>query len=262
MSPARRTGLAARLAGLDAEHAGSAAVEESYRVVRANLLVSLSAFEHPRVVITSAKPGEGKTEVCAHLAVSFARAGQRVVLVDLDLRHPDAHRVLGGHNRFGVSDLLLGHRRLDETLQFLPLPPVGDQAAQGLYFLATGPAVANPTELLGADRASALLDELGEQADIVLIDAPPVLPVADMLVLGRVVTGAVLVVEAHRTSITEVTKARNALTRNQTRIFGMVLNKQRRRDTGYGDIYGYGPSLGASVRPDAPVNGKPVAPAG
>src|SRR5579884_849400 len=74
------------------EYLDQAPFEEAYRVVRSNLLVSLADLKRPRVIVTSAHPGEGKTVTCANLAVSFARAGQRVVLLDLDLRHPDAHR--------------------------------------------------------------------------------------------------------------------------------------------------------------------------
>jgi capsular exopolysaccharide synthesis family protein len=226
--------------------------EEAYRVVRSNLLVGLSDFKRPRVIVTSANPGEGKTVTCANLAVSFARAGQRVVLVDLDLRHPDAHRMVGAHNRFGVCDLLLGKRPLEDCLQYLQLPGLDAQSAQGVYFIGTGPPVRNPTELLGSSRTSVMLDELGKQADLILIDAPPVLPVADMLVIGRIVTGVVLVVEARRTTVTEISKTKDLLTRNQTRILGVVLNKQRRRDSLYGESYGYG-----SPPPDdeTPVNG-------
>jgi len=214
--------------------------EEAYRVVRSNLLVSLADFKQPRVIVTSAHPGEGKTVTCTNLALSFARAGQRVVLVDLDLRHPDAHRMVGAHNRFGVCDLLLGKRKLEDCLQYLELPGLDAQSAQGVYFIGTGPQVRNPTELLGMNRTAQMLDELGKQADLILIDAPPVLPVADMLVIGRIVTGVILVVEARRTTVTDIAKTKDLLTRNQTRILGVVLNKLRQRDGSYGDAYGYG----------------------
>lgn len=214
--------------------------EEAYRVVRSNLLVSMADYPQPRIIVTSAHPGEGKTVTCTNLALSFARAGQRVVLVDLDLRHPDAHRLVGAHNDFGVSDLLLGKRGLADCLQYLELPGLDAQSAQGVYFIGTGPQVRNPTELLGMARTARMLDELGKQADLIMIDAPPVLPVADMLVIGRIVTGVILVVEARRTTVTDINKTKDLLTRNQTRILGMVLNKHRHRDGSYGEAYGYG----------------------
>ncbi|MDQ6613555.1 MAG: CpsD/CapB family tyrosine-protein kinase [Actinomycetota bacterium] len=229
-----------RRRGGGSEHEDGAWFEEAYRVVRSNLMVSLADFKRPRVIVTSANPGEGKTVTCANLAVSFARAGQRVVFVDLDLRHPDAHRLVGAHNRFGVCDLLIGRRTLEECLQYLQLPGDDAQSAQGVYFIGTGPPVRNPTELLGLSRTALMLDELGKQADLILIDAPPVLPVADMLVIGRIVTGVVLVVEARRTTVTDISKTKDLLTRNQTRILGVVLNKLRQRDASHGDAYGYG----------------------
>jgi capsular exopolysaccharide synthesis family protein len=227
--------------------------EEAYRVVRSNLLVTLADYKRPRIIVTSAHPGEGKTVTCTNLALSFARAGQRVVLVDLDLRHPDAHRLVGAHNRFGVSDLLLGKRSLEECLQYLELPALDAQSAQGVYFLGTGPQVRNPTELLGMPRANQMLDELGKQADLIMIDAPPVLPVADMLVIGRIVTGVILVVEARRTTVTDINKTKDLLTRNQTRILGVVLNKMRHRDAAYGEGYGYG---AVAVDEAPPTNGR------
>lgn len=229
--------------------------EEAYRVIRANLVVSLADFPRPRVVVTSPHAGEGKTVTCTNLALSFARAGQRVVLIDLDLRHPDAHHLVGAHNRFGVSDLLLGRRSVEECLQYLELPRVDTQSAQGVYFIGTGPPVRNPTELLGMSRTAQLLDELGKQADLILIDGPPVLPGADMLVIGGIVTGAVLVVEARRTTVTDLAKTKDRLTRNHTRILGVVLNKLRRRDAGYGDAYGYGTTYVDEVPPSAGPSG-------
>jgi capsular exopolysaccharide synthesis family protein len=239
--------------GLD--HSQGAQFEEAYRVVRSNLLVSLADFKKPRVIVTSANASEGKTLTTAYLGVSFARAGQRVVLVDLDLRHPDAHRVLGAHNRFGVCDFLLGRRSLEDCLQYLQLPGLDAQSAQGVYFIGTGPLVRNPTELLGSKRTAAMLDELSNQADLLLIDAPPVLPVADMLVIGRIVTGVVLVVEARRTTVTDIAKTKDLLTRNQTRILGVVLNKVRQRDGSYGDAYGYGNAFPGDD--EASANGAP-----
>jgi len=252
------TGRRRRSAG--SRQDGQAPFEEAYRIVRTNLMASLADVEQPRVAVTSANAGEGKTVTCANLAVSFARAGQRVVLVDFDLRHPDAHQLVGAHNRFGMCDLLLGQRTMEECLQYLELPVLDTQSAQGVYFIGAGQPVRNPTELLGTSRTSVILDELGKQADLVLINAPPVLSVADMLVIGRIVSGAILVVEAHRTTVTELNKARDLLTRQQTPILGLVLNKARRRDTA--DSYGSVtvPVLAPDPRPGAngpraPTNG-------
>jgi capsular exopolysaccharide synthesis family protein len=204
--------------------------------------VALLDLERPTVIFTSPNPNEGKTSMCSNLALSFASADTRVVLVDLDLRHPDAHRLVGAHNEFGVSDVLLNRRSLEDSIQYIALPALPGQSSRGLYFLSTGPPVANPTELLSSGRTQRLLEALSKQADLVLLDTPPVLPVADTLVIGRMAAGAVLVTESRQTSIDAVIKAKDLLTRNQTRLLGVVLNKFENRDAratfGYG--YGYG----------------------
>ena len=186
-------------------------------MLRSNIMVALADLERPAVIVTSALPEEGKTAVCANLAVSLAEAGLRVVAVDVDLRHPNLHIWLGAHNEVGLSDVLLDKAELTPTLQFIG---IGSRATRGLYLLPTGNPVSNPTELLGSGRMASLLDSLAEQADVLLIDTPPVLPVADTLVIGRWAAGAVLVVESRRTPVTAVAQAKAALTRNQTRLLG------------------------------------------
>jgi receptor protein-tyrosine kinase len=223
-------------------------------VLRSNLEVSLADIDQPVVIVTSSKPNEGKTVVCANLALSFAQAGRRVVMVDLDLRHSTAHRLLGAHNEFGVSDVLLGQRSLQECLQPLDLRSPSGTPVQ-LYFLGTGPPVHNPTELLGTSRTARMLEGLARQADLVLVDSPPVLPVADTLVIGRIASGAILVIETHATAFQSLEQAKALLIRNQTRLLGVVMNKFHARDaeSGYGYGYGYGYGSTADVVADAAV---------
>jgi capsular exopolysaccharide synthesis family protein len=229
--------------------------EEAYRILRSNLEVALLDLERAAVAVTSAHAGEGKTSTTVNLARSLAVAGNRVVLLDFDLRHPDSHRWLGTHNDFGVSDVLLRQRSLPESLQFVVLGEGVGGAREGLYFLPAGTPVRNPAELLGGPRTPALLDALAAQADVVLIDTPPVLPVADTLVIGRMVAGAVLVVETRRAPAAAVRKAKDALIRNQTRLLGVVVNKLQQRDArtdeGYGYAYDY-----PYVHPDGRSSGR------
>ena len=205
-------------------------------MLRSNLQVALSDLQNPVVIVTSPNAGEGKTSTCVPLAQSLAAGGSRVVLVDLDLRHPDAHRLLDRPNTVGVVDILRGKAVVEDGLQFVPV-----SGSAGLYFLSTGSRVDNPTELLGSTRTVMLLNALAQQADIVLVDTAPVLPVADTLVVGRLAAGALLVVEARETPVPAIQRAKDALTRNQTRILGLVLNRLRSQDAthSYG-YYGYG----------------------
>ncbi len=215
--------------------------EEAFRVLRSNVLVAIAELDNPVILVTSAHTGEGKTTTCAGLASSLAAAGKRVVAVDLDLRNPDLHRRLNGHDEFGVTDVLLNHRPLADCLQWIGTPEEPGEGT-GLYLLATGPVVSNPTELLGTSRTQSMLRRLSEQADVVLIDTPPVLAVADTLVVGRNAAGAILVVQAAVTEVTDANRAKDALARNQTRLLGVVVNQVEEDVEGV--PYGYG------VQPD------------
>ncbi len=220
---------------------GADETHEVFRLLRSSLLVALDGTPRPIVIVTSALPNEGKTATCANLAVSLAYAGMRVVAVDVDLRHPNLHTWVGAHNEIGLSDVLLDRAELDDALQFLPV----DDSGRGLYVLPTGRPVNDATELLGTSRTASLLSTLSRQADILLLDTPPILPVADTLVIGRIASGAILVVESRQTPWTMVQQAKNALIRNQTRLLGVVLNKVQSRDlasSSYGYGYGYGES--------------------
>jgi capsular exopolysaccharide synthesis family protein len=230
---------------------------EAFRVLRSNLLVAISELANPVVVVTSAYESEGKTSVCVSLAESIAAAGPRVVVVDMDLRHSEAHRRLAAYNEAGLSDVLLGRAELEDCLQYIELPAPDVERPAGLHFLAAGPAVANPTELLATPRTAQLLESLASQADIVLLDTPPVLPVADTLVIGRHAAGAVLVVEARGTPGPAAKRAKDTLTRNQTRLLGVVLNKFDIDDASYGigdtNGYGLGHGLGYGLDPKVPA---------
>ena len=230
------------------------ATDESFRVLRSNLLVTLSDLANPIVMITSAQAGEGKTSSCAGLATSLASIGRRLVVVDFDLRKPSLHRLFGVDNEVGVTSFLRDEKPLSECLRYVDLSASASGVVGGFYLLAAGPAVPNPTELLSSPRTKRLLDGLSAQADVVLVDSPPVLPIADTLEIGRRTAGAILVVEARRTEIGAAQRAKDALIRNQTRLLGVILNKVERQDLSYG--YGQDlPVVRSNGAGDAAVSG-------
>jgi Mrp family chromosome partitioning ATPase len=211
--------------------------DEAFRTLRSNVLVATSDMTNPSIVVTSAVPGEGKTSTCAALAESIAASGPMVVAVDLDLRRPDLHTRFGIENGRGVSDVLSGRATVADCLVRVGL--AGDNGSNGngsapdrgypgrgaLFVLPAGPPVSHPAELLGGPRTAQVLEALREHADFVIIDTPPVLPVADALGIGRLVSGALLVVETGRVPLPAVQRAKAELTRNQVRVLGMVLNR-------------------------------------
>jgi len=210
-----------------------ASPDEAYHILRANLMVAAANLERPTIVFTSARAGEGKTSTVVNLGRVMALAGQRVVLVDLDLRHPDIHRAFQLPNERGVSDVIRGRAALEECMCYVEIERSRDEhdkPERGLYVLTGGSVPDNPSELLGTGRTSRLLEALADQADLVLIDSAPVLPIADTLVLGRLAGGVVVVVEARQTPIPVVQHAKDALIRNQARLLGVVISKMHPQD--------------------------------
>jgi len=205
------------------------AVTESYRIMRTNLLVAVRDIDRPTIMVTSALAGEGKTCTVANLAPALALAGQRVVVVDLDLRRPDIHRTLGLPNDRGAADVLRGDASLSDCLQYVGVEGEPGEASAGMYVLTGGSAGAEGGELIAGRNTSRLLDTVAEQSDLVLVDSPPVLAVADSLTLARMVSGVVLVIEAGRTPIPTVHQAKDALIRNQARMLGLVVSKVESR---------------------------------
>ena len=172
------------------------AVTEAYRIMRTNLLVALSDVDRPTVMFTSAMAGEGKTCTVANLAPALALAGHRVVVVDLDLRRPDIHNAFGLRNERGVADILRNDAALSDCLQYVGVEGEPGESAAGMYVLTGGTPGKEGAELVAGRSTARMLDALADQSDIVLIDTPPVLSVADGLAIARVVSGVVLVVEA------------------------------------------------------------------
>ncbi len=213
---------------------------EAYRQIRTNLqYVNVDA--PPRVlVITSSISGEGKTTTAINLALVLAQSGQRVALVEADLRRPRVLRYLRLVGGAGLTNVLAGTADLTELLQ-----PYGDGK---LSVLAAGPNPPNPSELLGSDHMGTLLAELRESHDYVIVDAPPLLPVTDAAVLAVLADGAVIVTRYGSTKREQLRAAADILHGIDARVVGTVLNMVSPKDYGHG--YGYGSGYGYGYEPD------------
>lgn len=215
---------------------------EDYRILRTNL--RYAGIENPggALLVTSANPGEGKTTTAANLAIAIAQGGKRVILVDADLRRPSIHRVFDIQDDRGLSSLFLDDAPLLEDV----LQPT---AVEGLMVLPSGQPPPNPAEMLDSKRMTNLLRALRDQSDMVVIDSPPVLVVADANILASRCSGAVLVVDSGRTRTESARRVNEALKRSQVKILGVVMNRISGRRGGYYNnyyYYSYGGKRGAS----------------
>ena len=166
-------------------------------------------------------------------AIALAQTGQRILLIDGDLRRPKAASVLGLERSVGLTTVLVGRSDLHESIQ--------KHTASGIYFLASGPIPPNPTEVLQSHAAQSLFDRLNQMFDMVIIDAPPLLPVSDAAIIARDVDGAILVVRHGKTTTDQLVQARLRLTQIDANLFGVAVNMTPRRNAGrYGYSYGYG----------------------
>jgi capsular exopolysaccharide synthesis family protein len=203
---------------------------EAYRSLRTSLQF-LGVARAPRVFqITSANPREGKTTTTANLGVVLAQAGQRVVMVDCDLRRPRLHGFAGLSNQRGFTSAFVGDLPLSEVIR--PVPEV-----ERLFVLASGALPPNQSELLASRRTAEIFAELQETFDVVLVDCPPVLPVTDASVLSAWVDATIVVVTAGSTPRSDLRRALELLRQVDAPVVGLVLNQVQAVDS-YGYRYG------------------------
>ncbi len=205
---------------------------EAFRMLRTNLQF-LDLDNPPKsLVVTSATAGEGKTSTSTNLAVALAQAGRRVLLIDGDLRRPQVAGLFGLESTVGLTTVLVGRTKLEDSIQ--------EHAPSGVHFLAGGPTPPNPTEILQAKATKDLLIRMRETYDAVIIDAPPLLPVADAAILATITDGAILVAAHGRTHRDQLEIAADRIESVGARLFGTVVNfVPRRAGGGYGDYYYY-----------------------
>jgi polysaccharide biosynthesis transport protein len=202
-------------------------ISESYRTIRSSLL--LTQMEQPLrvVLLTSARPGEGKTSVTLNLALTLAQSGRRVVIVDADLRAGNCHRMLGLTNRRGLADVLSNGLTLEESLQ--------RTAVDGLFFIARGAIPPYPADLLGSGTMQEVLQTLRERFDLVLIDSPPAIAVSDAEILSVQCDGVCLVLRAQKTPAEAVQRMVERLEMVGAKILGTVLVGVDFRNPDYAD---------------------------
>jgi capsular exopolysaccharide synthesis family protein len=249
--PPRSLRKAGSLGMLDDE---SGIQTEAYRKLRINLDFANLAIKARTIMVTSATEQEGKSTTVANLAVALARAGRRVVLVDLDLRKPYLDRFFDLTGRPGITDVALGHVTLDQAMWSIPIPGSdGGPGAGSLHVLPSGPMPPNPADLIESSVITEVLLDLAERADVVLLDSAPLLPVSDGVVLSNKVDGMLVVVRASTIRRPVLTELQRVLTACPAAKLGFVLTGSDEAE-GYGYGYGYGGYGGAT----APVPARPA----
>lgn len=199
---------------------------EAYRILRTSIQFIGLERELRVIQVTSASAQEGKTTTLANLAVAFASSGLRTIAVCCDLRRPRLHEFFGRSNEIGFTSVLLGSAPLHRSLQTV-------EGQDRLLLLASGPLPPNPAELLSSPRTAELFRNLAADADIVLIDSPPVLPVTDALVLSQRCDSTVVVSSARVTTRKAAQRATEMLRQVNAPLIGAVLNGTT-EEAGYG----------------------------
>lgn len=206
-------------------------ISEQYRTIRTNIQFSSSAdHEIKTIVVTSSGPGEGKSTTSANLAVVFANSGQKVLLIDADLRKPTIHKTFNLSNDLGFSNLISTQETIQDVVQ--------KTTVENLYVLTSGLKSPNPSELLSSKRMDAILIELRREYDLVIFDMPPIVAVTDAQIMSSKVDGTLLVVREEVSRKESLYKARDLLKMVNANVLGAIYHGAKNAaDQGY---YYYG----------------------
>ena len=214
------------------DHPESAAAE-AFRALRTSILLSRAGGESKIILFTSCSPGEGKTTVATNMAVALAQQNKRVILIEADMRRPKIQQRMNVANEVGLSNVLAGSCRSDETIQRGVYVPALD-------VLPAGPRPPLPADILASPIFEELLKQLSSRYDMVLIDSPPALLVTDAVSISSKADAVVWVAQAGVVTRPQLARATRLIERHGMPVIGFVVNRLRSRDAGYGYGYGYG----------------------
>jgi len=203
---------------------------ESFRGLRTYIQLSQDDGGMKTILFTSTSTGEGKSLTVANTGISIAQSGRKVIIMDCDLRKPVQHEIFGLQN-MGITDILTGTKNVEEMVQATQV--------QNLYLLASGPISKNPAELLAATRLYKIFEALKDEADVILVDTPPILAVTDACILAGKVDGVALVMDAGSVHPQDAQRAKNRLARAKANIIGVIMNRVGVGDEGLYPEYYY-----------------------
>jgi succinoglycan biosynthesis transport protein ExoP len=206
-------------------------IAEAARSIRTNLLFMNPDRPYRKLLISSAAPAEGKTTVACSIAIALAQGGQRVCIVDCDLRRPRIHRIFDRVGDAGVTNVIVGNATVDEVVK----PTIVDN----LWSVPAGPTPPNPADMLHSERFKKFLSDLAERFDRVVIDSPPIVPVTDSAIISTLVDGTVFVVRAFSTTRHLGHQGLRALRDVDSPVVGAVLNAVNLNRREYNYYYQY-----------------------
>lgn len=206
-------------------------VSEHYASLRSSLILATSHGLPRSLSFTSAVQGEGKSSSCYATAVALSRIGKRVLVIDLDLRRPNQHNMFGLKNADGMSDLLTGNKQ--------PAEVILDTEHDGVFFIASGGIPPNPTDLLAGPALRRVLESIADQFDIILIDSPPTLGLADAVEIASITEGCLFVTEAGRNRASNIRGSIGRLQAGGANVLGVLMTKFDAKSAGYSYSYGY-----------------------
>jgi capsular exopolysaccharide synthesis family protein len=209
-------------------------VAESVRNLRTMVDFAEVSQKSKSFLVTSTVQGEGKSYICANLAVAIAQAGEKVLMIEGDLRRSNLHKTMRMSNTRGISEFLAAGKTVDDVLPLIQK----SEDIPNLHLLTCGPRPPNPAELLNTPRLPALLDWAHKNYDRVVIDCPPMFPISDALLWGKYISGAVYVINFGKTRVPLIRNAAKRLTGAGIKILGSVVNMSRFGGLAY-SYYGY-----------------------
>lgn len=198
-------------------------IAEQYRTIRTNLQFTALGAELKTIVVTSASPGEGKSTTASNLAIVYAQLGKRVLLMDCDMRKPTIHQTFQLMGTQGLSTVLAKRSSVERAIQTSQVPK--------LHVLSAGPIPPNPSELLASPMMRQLLNDVKDLYDLVILDAPPLMQVADSRLLASEADGTILVVSCDNSNRDLVLQAKEQLVLSGANVLGLVMNRRERTST-------------------------------
>lgn len=211
-------------------HDPSSNISESLRTIRTNLIFSSNYKAHKTIMVTSAVPAEGKSTLSSNLAVVMASLGEKVLLIDSDLRKPVIHKLFNLKKTPGLSNYLIGKKSAKEVIHKTDV--------EGLHIIPSGPTPPNPSELVSHPQFKVLCDTATETFDYIILDSPPVASVSDPMIISSIADAVVIVVRCGVTTKNSVSKAVKQLRNINANIIGAILNDvDFRKDSYYYQYY-------------------------